>query len=484
MLHPKLQTLQSEALNIFKDAYSKTGTKPEQDLLWNNITTPFIEKIPGDEHNHLVTFLYRQTTSEILNNYSFYLHCDAVGLPFTEINQFKPIANTDLLYLTLILPSTLRTAYSFLKLDTPIETPVKNECKQELSPYPVFSGHLNEIHMTVMRLHQEKKVAIDLLNPKKIAYVEYSNPDHCFFTESVLELPMAPLQPNYLSDLNLIQHERQQLIEQKRFFQYSVPFSETSLRDLPAYKEIAEDKNQLSHATRQYWIYLPPGYQETDKQRYPLCLFLDGSDYLNTIPVPSILERMIVNQELPPCIAIFFEYSADKRLLEYYGDEAFTDFLATDLLSILKQKHHLPITTDSRLTTIIGLSASGLAAIYAGLTRPDVFGNVITQSAALWSKKRTALKKWVDDYLLKKQDSFFCMEAGCYEIVPAECQFADGYTQAFSILEANMELAGYMNKKGIPASFHEFTGGHNYVCYRDTLSNRIKEVYSRRFDNK
>ena len=128
------------------------------------------------------------------------------------------------------------------------------------------------------------------------------------------------------------------------------------------------------------------------------------------------------------------------------------------------------------------LSASGLAAIYAGLTRPDIFGNVITQSASLCSKKRSELEDLVNAHVLKNTDTFFCLEVGVFENVPVECQFEDGFTQAFSINESNKELSHYMSEKGILSTFHEFIGGHNYVCYRGSISDRIKEVFKIRYN--
>ena len=38
-----------------------------------------------------------------------------------------------------------------------------------------------------------------------------------------------------------------------------------------------------------------------------------------------------------------------------------------------------------------------------------------------------------------------------------------------------------MIKKGINASFHEFTGGHNYGCWRNSLIERFKELCETRF---
>lgn len=466
----------SNKLNEFLNAYLKAGK--ERDLLWNNITTPFIENILDDEKNNLVTFLYRKSTSD--TNSSIFVDCNAVGLPLTKDSQMQSIPGTDLFYLTLKLPNQLRTAYTFLTLDNKTDIAETKNVAHQLHPFPEFAGSLKKIVDTVMRLHAEGKVEIDPRNSKKMSYYEYHDPTKCFFTESILELPNAPLQAGYLSDANVIKSERNKLAQEKRFHEYSVLFSKTCLKDLPYYQDkVVDSKDEPSQTKRNYWVYLPPDY---DSQKvYPLYLFLDGSDYLNTLPIPSMLERMIHDKELQPCIAVFIEYAPHRRSLEYYGDEPFTRFLATDFMRILREEHHLPVTKDPALTTIVGLSASGLAAIFAGLTRPEVFGNVITQSAALWSRKWSDIEKWVDAYLLKKADTIFCMEAGSYENYPTECRFEDGSTQATSILETNKALNAYLIKKGVKARFHEFVGGHNYLCYR-FISERLKEVHEMRLE--
>jgi enterochelin esterase-like enzyme len=477
MSDSKREKFQSHALDDFTAAYIKASTKVEKDLLWNSMTTPLIEKISGDENNCLVTFLYRVSPSEFDKGFLIYLDSGIIGLPFSKISQLQNIPNTDLYYLTLKLPSTLRTAYTFLKLDKSTESAPKNEMTHTFYPYPKFVGKMKESHDTLMRLHAEKKFDTDPRNPKRISYVEYDNPDNCFFTESILELPNAPAQEAYLSDVQLIKKERNHLAEEKRFFEQMVSFSKTSLKNLEEYTDNPEDKDQPPKSQRKYWIYLPPNYNNKAEGTYPLLVFLDGSDYLNTVPIPSILERMINNKEIPPSIAIFFEYSTHRRQLEYYGDDRFTEFLANDLIDILRKEHHLRITTDPKTTTIIGFSASGLAAIHAGLTRPDVFGNVITQSAALWPKKKKDLQKLVDEHTLKKTVTVFCMEAGSFETTPIECQFQDGTTQAVSINQANKDLNKYMQEKNIVSTFHEFVGGHNYVCYRGSIADRLKEVF-------
>lgn len=71
-----------------------------------------------------------------------------------------------------------------------------------------------------------------------------------------------------------------------------------------------------------------------------------------------------------------------------------------------------------------------------------------------------------------------------YETTPARCRFIDGTIQSISILQANQFVVEYMNKKWIHATLHKFVGGHNYVCYRISLSDRLEEIFRYRLGSK
>ena len=66
---------------------------------------------------------------------------------------------------------------------------------------------------------------------------------------------------------------------------------------------------------------------------------------------------------------------------------------------------------------------------------------------------------------------------GRFENNPIEFEFEDGTVQAISSLDAVRHVCDHMKQQKIPVDFHEFVGGHNYVCFRVSLSERIKEVY-------
>src|SRR5439155_16735613 len=60
----------------------------------------------------------------------------------------------------------------------------------------------------------------------------------------------------------------------------------------------------------------------------------------------------------------------------------FADFLGDELAPWVRA--HWRVGRDPHRAIVAGLSAGGLAAAYVALRRPDLFGNVLSQSGAFW----------------------------------------------------------------------------------------------------
>ena len=60
----------------------------------------------------------------------------------------------------------------------------------------------------------------------------------------------------------------------------------------------------------------------------------------------------------------------------------FAAYIAKELVPFVRSEQHT--STQSKQTTVGGLSLGGVMAAYCALNHPDVFGNVISQSGAFW----------------------------------------------------------------------------------------------------
>jgi len=465
MSNSQLKLTESKQLNEFIENYSKAATEEEKDEVWEGVTTPFIEVINNNDINQMVTFIYRADPPDV-KPVNIYLYSAVVPL-FSEQSKLLKVPETDIYYLSLVLPSSLRTTYSFLNLT---DTQIKDENIPADPVIPTLTGDFKKKHILLSQLYANNKVETDPHNKKKIVYyIDFELEDKPFGVESILELPSAPKQL-YIPTIEQIKDERNTLKSEKRFTEHLLNFSDTSLKT---------QKDYLNQ-DRKYWIYLPKDYDS--KQQYPLILFLDGSYFIESIPIPSILERMINQNEIPSSIAVFLDCSSERRQHEYYCDAQFTQFIITDFIPILREKHSLSITHDASLTTIVGLSASGLAAFYVALRYPNIFGNVITYSASFQDRKQSELKKLIGAYINKQIKIHFIMKAGSFETQPIALQFPDNSKQNLSVDEANKNAYSYLIQYGANATFHEFVGGHNFVCWRGLISEDLKHIYAERLN--
>jgi enterochelin esterase-like enzyme len=458
-------------LQHFTEKLAVATSKEKKDQIWQNVETPIIEDAPNQPEYCLVTFLYREESERK----SIYLWAAFTGLPCSSQSKFEAIPSTDIRYLTLRLPRTLRSAYNLLIVDednrmVEFEPP---EQKNTATTYPIPRGKFKESQDLLVQLFNQGCVQTDPRNKQeKTYYLNYDNPSEFFGKESIIELPQAP---TFITDCSLdkAKEHRERCKKEHRFFAFELNFLETCLKNVPGYYESPEQ------SIRKYWVYLPPDYDE-QATCYPMVLFLDGSDYLNPMPAPLILDKLIQEGGIPPCVAVFLEYSSIHRMHEYNCNDAFTSFLAHDFIQILHDKYQLNITEDARLITLVGQSASGLAAFYAALTNPTVFGNVIALSPALEMQKMTDLEQKIEENHEKNSDTLFIIDIGTYETIPVDLEFKDGSTQSVSSFEASQRIADLMQKRGTLIHKFEFIGGHNYGCWCASLPVRIKSIFEHR----
>lgn len=308
----------SKKLNEFCSAYINAKNEAEKNKLWDEINTPLIEDIPDNNTHQYVTFLYRFEDLNSEKKLIIYLFSAILGLPFSKESQFIPIPETDIGYLTLKLPNTLRAAYNIVKIDIdlPDDETLEAMCPiGQSSILPKFTGEVSKANAKLMFLYEAKKLGLDPKNKFK-AY-DINGADEYIEMESIFELSMAPKDKFSSFTIEQVKTERDILRANGRFIECSLDFSDTCLKNLDDYQDKAENSDSPPKASRKYWIYLPPGYEKAIEEEYPFILFLDGSSYLNAIPAPSILEQMITEKIIPPTIAIFFEYSMNDRFGEY-----------------------------------------------------------------------------------------------------------------------------------------------------------------------
>ncbi len=154
-------------------------------------------------------------------------------------------------------------------------------------------------------------------------------------------------------------------------------------------------------------VYLPPGYDSSPEQRFPVLYLHDGNNVFDAATsfagvewgADETAERLIRAGEIPPVILVGIA-NTSRRMFEYtpwpddkHGGgegDAYLDFVVGTVKPMIDATYH---TKPDRVHTgIAGSSLGGLISAYAVLTRPDTFGFGAALSPSVWWGDRAILK--------------------------------------------------------------------------------------------
>ena len=286
-----------------------------------------------------------------------------------------------------------------------------------------------------------RRLELDPLNPKTwVTPSDEEDPEWGFETaRSLLEGPDAPSQP---------------WAEEPRA---GVPRGTTELHRL---------RSEILGNERRVWVHVPAGYQPST--RHGLLVLFDGWAYVNLVPAPTILDNLLAAGRTPPLIAVMPDsLSQEERNLELPCHRPFVEFLTDELLPWARERWNL--TDDPAHVIAAGSSFGGLAAVYAAFERSDVFGNALSQSGSFgWGVEDGREHEWLTEQIEGAERRLFrawltigSLEAG------------DRPAGGPSGLESNRRLRDVLAAKGYDLDYSEYSGGHDYVCWRGSLSDGL-----------
>ena len=383
---------------------------------WNEVEkegTPLIEAVPATDAECYVTFLYRSSSG--VDNVVVFLGPTS-GLD----GQMSLLENTDVWYKTYRLKSDARFMYQLSVNDSLV--PLMEIMRK------VLDGNPEEIAKRMQTFQR------DPLNkfPYQMSTVLLST----------IHLPESPAQP---------------------FIQ---PRTAIPAGTVHHYRAASAELNN----ERDYWVYLPPAYSE-NAGPYPVAIFLDGQIYNSDIPTPFILDNLLAEGRIPPLVAVFISSIDEQvRMEELSGSSKFLQFVTDEVLGLVRERYR--VTADPDRTIVAGFSLGGFSAIYFGLTRPDVYGNILSQSGSFWlSQPDTEQRPEGMSRLFEKAERLplrIFMEAGLME---SEVIFPGTNT---SLLDANRRLREVLQRKGYPLHYSEFNGDHSVLCWRGSVSDGLQ----------
>ncbi|MFE7332786.1 enterochelin esterase [Streptomyces sp. NPDC057565] len=348
------------------------------------------------------------------------LFCSAPSGDFSEF-RMDHLPGTDLWYRSYFLPSRLRTTYLFSVNDAMVPFTSYAEVLQRLPEYRP-----------------------DPLNPRD--YTLMGNPNE--FKVSVLELPGAPKQP------------------------WNIP-----RRGVPKGTSRMHTMDSEILGTRQHvTVHVPPGYT-TDGDAYNVFVLFDGWSYYNFAAITTVLDNLLYAGGIPPYVLVMHtNEDQDVRARELPCHEPFSEFLNRELMPWVHRNYH--ITSDPARTVVGGSCFGGLAATYVAFRTPGRFGNVISQSGSFWWPGKNVPGR-EEEWLTRQFENSprlpirFSMDIGSLERAIVD----------YDPMTTHQNMRDVLVAKGYTVDYSEYMGGHDMICWRGTIVERLLSFHPRPKDS-
>ena len=224
---------------------------------------------------------------------------------------------------------------------------------------------------------------------------------------------------------------------------------------------------KVTHHQVQTWMLADDGqrdvylYRPPVKEPVPLLIVYDGVDYLERAKLNVIVDNLIYEKRIQPIAMAFLQNGGDHRGVEYACSDATLMWLDNIILPLARKRLNLlDIATHRGAYGALGASFGGLMAIYTGLRMSEIFGKAISQSGVFESEGRDFAAV---DLIRAKQsrEINIWMDVGQFDW----------------LLEDNRRLQLILRENGYDAAYREFSGGHNYTCWRDEVWIALEKMF-------
>ncbi|MEP6923156.1 MAG: alpha/beta hydrolase-fold protein, partial [Pyrinomonadaceae bacterium] len=194
-------------------------------------------------------------------------------------------------------------------------------------------------------------------------------------------------------------------------------------------------------------VYLPPNYS-TSTERFPVLYLEDGTEYFNKTRASVQQENMVKAGKVKPFIIVFID--PKERMKDYWANDAWAEFLATELVPAIDAKYRTLQNRDGR--ALLGASLGGVTSVWTALKYPDKFARVGGQSSSFWIDNQRVIKE------LEKLDP---------TKTPFRFYFDTGTLEG---VENSRRVNVMLRGKGYPVTYEEGETGHNWTSWRDRLA--------------
>ncbi len=429
-----------EANSVLEDL-NREGTCIGNVLWWHKIIEEGVPLInEKNEETSEVTFLWRSDDSESKQNVSA-VYIDINGI--TDHHSFHmekliKIEGTDVWFYRTEIRNTWRGSYSFIPVS-----------QREIQPE--YQGTLPE------KKQQHRQWLRTIFSKSRRDRLSKNNLSHCPWGTK-----KSPLHMNRAINQNSWAN-----------------FDNEQDFDVTKNKWLINWESELLNNTRKVWA-----YSTSNLQKYkplPLVLILDGFFWSTSMPIFDALSKATEDGVIPEAVYVLIdEVNGQLRNDELACNERFWQAIQSELLPIIHQEFTIsPMAKD---TVVVGQSLGGLAAMYAALNWPDVFGAAVCQSGSFW---------WPDFSLIKPPSEYIApdnpnllsemshlVDRGLGEDSQLKLFIEVGSGEDIMI-DLSQDMYRQLSKQNHEIYYRVFDGGHERLCWRGGIIDGLNYIFTR-----
>jgi enterochelin esterase family protein len=215
---------------------------------------------------------------------------------------------------------------------------------------------------------------------------------------------------------------------------------------------------------RRVWL-LSTGEREPANR--PLAIILDGAFWALTMPLAAPLQCLTDEGRLPEAVYLFIDsIDTDHRNRELPCNPDFWEAVQHELLPLARQwtSWH----DSARDCVVVGQSFGGLAAVYAALHWPQVFGAALSLSGSFWWPRPDE----AGEGLLGQ------IERGLGDDLRLDLYLQAGRREP-QIHRVNDRLVEILEGRGQAVTYWVYNGGHDALCWRGGLLDGLVSLWRR-----
>lgn len=263
-------------------------------------------------------------------------------------------------------------------------------------------------------------------------------------------------------------------------------------------KESLKVKSTILGKDVEYSVYLPAGYDETNR-RYPVLYLLHGytddeTGWTQFGDTQTIADKTIGSNDAPPMIIVMPDAGVTWYQNSFDGKTRFEDFFFEEFIKHIDETYRTRPKKEFR--AVAGLSMGGLGTLLFATKHPEMFAAACPLSAAVWTDEEVATgnqdqsrydavfgdlygkglkgKDRITDHY-KKNAPIHIVQNGNADELKKVRYYIDCGDDDF-LIKGNMALHAAMIDKKVPHEFRVREGGHTWSYWRTALPEVLKFV--------